>query len=155
MVDEPQERQKVDLLFLHPVYDAIGYQGLMRTVELIMLDSSGHILPDLVPRGDRQVRQDLVQIVPEHVMALLDLAERLRMRNRSQDVLGVEFLAESVEVAYPALDRVELCAVIGQELFWHTKVRKTILEQVDDLAHIGARHHSGPDDEPGMVIDNL
>jgi len=155
MVDEPQERQKVYLLFPHPVSDAIGYLDLMRAVEVMMLDPSGHSPPDLVPGGDRQVRQDLVQIVPEHVMALLDLAEHLRMRNRSQDVLDAEFLAESVEGAYPAPDRVELCAVIDQELFWHTKVRKTFLEQVDGLVHIGARHHSGPDDEHGMVIDDL
>ncbi|MGD0817549.1 MAG: hypothetical protein ABR986_04040 [Methanomassiliicoccales archaeon] len=79
-------------------------------------------LLDLVPGGGIQVRQDLPEVVLHHVVPLLCLAQRLRMGDRSQDMLDRPFLAELVKGALASFDRIELRSMVGQELLGNIRI---------------------------------
>ena len=78
MADEPQIWQEMDLLFLDPVADPIGYPALVRAVEVVPVHPIVHRLLDLVPGRQVQLWQDLPEVVLHHVVPLLGLTEQFK-----------------------------------------------------------------------------
>ena len=129
MVHETHERQEVVLLLFRHIPETVHGPGLVRAVEIMMLDPIIDRLGDLRSRGEGQVDVRPGQVVLEHVMTLLRLAQRLRVSDAGEYVLHHLPQAEPVEGGIAAFDRVELRAVIGQELIWNAVPGEAFLQE--------------------------
>lgn len=155
MAHEAHERQEVVLPLFRQVPETVHGPGLVRAVEIMMPDPIIDRLADLRSRGEGQVDVRPGQVVLEHVMTLFRSTERLRVSDAGRDVLHHLPQAETVEGGGTAFDRVKLRAVIDQELIWNAVPGEAFLQERHRLVPVRREHHLRPDDEAGMIVDDL
>ena len=155
MVHEAHERQEVVLLPFRQVPETVHVPAFVRAVEIMMFDPVLHRLGDLRSRGALQINVRPGQVVLHHIMTLLRFTEGLRVSDAGQDMLHHLPQAEPVEGGGAAFDRVELRAVIGQELLRHAVPGEAFLQEHHRLVPVRRYHHLRADDEAGMIVDHL
>jgi len=137
VIDEPKERNEVDHLPFDQVAEAIFKPAFVRAIVVVPVGEFLHGVDDLRVGRIFYVQSSARQVILEHVVTLLSLSQRLRMRYRFEDMLDQMLDAECVEFADAASDGVELRTMVCKELIWRPEIGEAFLQKCHRLLGIG------------------